>query len=184
MKCSSAFKLMCVLSLGNSALSQQAIGNPPAVPSSHSVAPVPAQAAATTSQTDQTKTAAITNADVIQMASLGVSDDVIIDKIYATKSTGFDTSVTGLTALKTAKVSDAVIRVMINPQTTPVGANGAPLGSPPMAPPNHFNLPTARPASSSLTTQSTSSLPFPATQAHLTRSRATIPGPRRFKRIP
>lgn len=57
----------------------------------------------------------LTNQDVIEMVSLGLSDDVVIDKIRATAATDFDTSVAGLKALKLGKVSDAVIRVMINP---------------------------------------------------------------------
>jgi len=58
----------------------------------------------------------MTNAHVIALAGLGLSDDIIIAKIDAAKATGFDTSIGGLTALKTAKISDGVIRVMINPQ--------------------------------------------------------------------
>jgi hypothetical protein len=57
----------------------------------------------------------MTNQDVIDMVSLGLSDDVVIDKIHATEATDFDTSVAGLKTLKVGKVSDAVIRVMINP---------------------------------------------------------------------
>jgi hypothetical protein len=57
----------------------------------------------------------MTNADVIALASLGLSDDIVVSKIYAAKDTDFDTSVTGLTALKSAHVSDDVIRVMLNP---------------------------------------------------------------------
>jgi hypothetical protein len=57
----------------------------------------------------------MTNEDVIQMVSLGLTDEVIIDKVHATEATDFDTSIAGLTALKQAKVSDAVIRAMINP---------------------------------------------------------------------
>ena len=58
---------------------------------------------------------AMTNQDVIDMVSIGLSDDVIIEKIHATSATEFDTSVRGLKSLKAAKSSDAVIRVMINP---------------------------------------------------------------------
>jgi hypothetical protein len=54
------------------------------------------------------------NQDVIDMVGLGLSDDVIIDKIHATQATEFDTSVAALRILKGAKVSDAVIRAMIN----------------------------------------------------------------------
>jgi hypothetical protein len=57
----------------------------------------------------------LTNQDVIEMVSLGLSDGVIIDKIHASDATAFDTSVPALKALKVAKVSDAVIQAMINP---------------------------------------------------------------------
>jgi hypothetical protein len=60
----------------------------------------------------------ITNKDVIDMAGLGLSDDVIISKIRSASAGGtlqFDTSVDGLKELKAAKVSDEVIKAMINP---------------------------------------------------------------------
>ena len=66
----------------------------------------------------------MTNQDVIDMAGLGLTDDVIIDKIHAAEGTDFDTNMAGLKALKDAKVSDPVIRVMINPHPSPVA--GAP----------------------------------------------------------
>ncbi len=77
----------------------------------------------------------MTNEDITAMVSLGLTDEVIIDKVHAAEATDFDTSVAGLTALKQAKVSDAVIRAMINPhppvvnsalstgQTTPANTN-------------------------------------------------------------
>src|SRR5260370_8678828 len=77
----------------------------------------------------------MTNEDITAMVSLGLTDEVIIDKIHAAGATDFDTSVAGLTALKQAKESDAVIRAMINPhpsavhstlstaQTTPTNTN-------------------------------------------------------------
>jgi hypothetical protein len=66
----------------------------------------------------------VTNQDVISMVQLGLSDDVIIAKIRAASATGgdnvvFDTTLDGLKALKAAKVSDAVIKVMINPAPSP-----------------------------------------------------------------
>ena len=61
----------------------------------------------------------MSNQDVIDMVSLGLSDDVIVDKIHGTDATEFDTSIEGLKALKAAKVSDAVIRAMINPHPAP-----------------------------------------------------------------
>jgi hypothetical protein len=72
----------------------------------------------------------MTNQDVIDMVSLGLSDDVVIDKIHATEATDFDTSIPGLKALKLAKVSDAVIRVMINPHGNTANAGNHPAASP------------------------------------------------------
>lgn len=74
----------------------------------------------------------LTNQDVIEMAKLGLSDDVIITKIRqayeaSTDDVSFDTGVEGLKALKAANVSESVIKVMINPAPAPatiaVGAN-------------------------------------------------------------
>ena len=73
----------------------------------------------------------MTNHDVIDMVSLGLSDDVVIDKIHPTDATDFDTSVAGLKTLKLGKVSDAVIRAMINPH-----GNSAMPGNPASASPN------------------------------------------------
>jgi len=66
----------------------------------------------------QELTSRITNKDVIEMTSIGLSDDVIIEKIRsagAGTTLKFDTSLAGLKELKAAKVSDPVIKVMINP---------------------------------------------------------------------
>src|SRR5215469_4837100 len=56
--------------------------------------------------------------DVIQMVSLGLSDDVIIEKVRSAAATNFDTSIEGLKLLKQAKVSDSVIKAMINPHSS------------------------------------------------------------------
>lgn len=61
-----------------------------------------------------------TNQDVIEMAKLGLSDDVMITKIRqayeaGTDAVSFDTSVDGLKALKAANVPESVIKVMISP---------------------------------------------------------------------
>jgi hypothetical protein len=64
----------------------------------------------------------LTNQDTINMTALGLSDDVIIAKIRSVTgadATKFDTSVDGLKALKAANVSDAVIKVMLNPAPPP-----------------------------------------------------------------
>src|SRR3984885_10380981 len=82
----------------------------------------------------------ITNKDVIDMASLGLSDDVIISKIRSASAGGtlqFDTSVDGLKELKAAKVSDEVIKAMINPAppAAPVVVAAAPMSNDPNLPP-------------------------------------------------
>lgn len=64
----------------------------------------------------------LTNQDIINMAALGLSDDVIIAKIRSVSGADglkFDTSVDGLKSLKAANISDAVIKVMINPAPPP-----------------------------------------------------------------
>ena len=82
----------------------------------------------------------LTNKDVIDMASAGLSDDIIISKIRSASAGGtpqFDTSVNGLKELKAAKVSDDVIKVMINP-TPPAGpivVAAAPMTNDPNLPP-------------------------------------------------
>jgi hypothetical protein len=65
-----------------------------------------------------------TNQDVIEMVKAGLSDEVIVAKIRAVGAAGegvaaFDTSVEGLKTLKDGNVSDAVIKVMINPTPPP-----------------------------------------------------------------
>jgi hypothetical protein len=82
----------------------------------------------------------ITNQDVIDMAGLGLSDDVIIAKIRGASAGGtlqFDTSVDGLKALKAGRVSDEVIKVMINPAppAAPVVVAATPISNDPNLPP-------------------------------------------------
>jgi hypothetical protein len=84
----------------------------------------------------------LTNQDVISLVELGLSEDVIITKIRAASAGGaggisFDTSVEGLKALKAANVSDAIIKVMINPAPAPasVVAVAAPMTIDPSLPP-------------------------------------------------
>jgi hypothetical protein len=82
----------------------------------------------------------ITNKDVIDMAALGLSDDIIIAKIRAAAAGGtlqFDTSVDALKELKAAKVSDEVVKVMINPAppAAPVVVAATPISNDPTLPP-------------------------------------------------
>ena len=59
------------------------------------------------------------------MVALGLSDDVIIDKIHTVESTQFDTSVKELKTLKAARVSDLVIRAMITPHRVVAGGSNS-----------------------------------------------------------
>src|SRR5437588_1212648 len=65
----------------------------------------------------------LSNADVIAMVSLGLSDDVIIEKIRSAPATNFDTGLDGLKVLKASKVSDAVLKAMISPRGSPTGSS-------------------------------------------------------------
>jgi hypothetical protein len=81
----------------------------------------------------------LTNQDIIDMVGLGISDDVIIAKIRSASAQdhlGFDTSVEGLKNLKVGKVSDEVIKVMINPAPPPVAAVPGTATAPPALNPN------------------------------------------------
>jgi hypothetical protein len=82
----------------------------------------------------------ITNKDVIDMAGLGISDDIIIAKIRSAAAGGtlqFDTSIDSLKELKAAKVSDDVIKVMINPAppAAQVVVAATPISNDPTLPP-------------------------------------------------
>jgi hypothetical protein len=83
-----------------------------------------------------------TNQDIIDMAKLGLSDEVIIAKIRAATaanpdSVKLDTSIEALGSLKAANVPDSVIKVMINPTPAPaaVVAGASPMTMDPNLPP-------------------------------------------------
>jgi len=84
----------------------------------------------------------LTNQDIISMVQMGLSEDVITAKIReeGTRDPGalsFDTSLSGLKALKDAKVPDSVIKVMISPAAAPaaVVATAVPMTIDPNLPP-------------------------------------------------
>ncbi len=86
----------------------------------------------------------LVNQDIIDMANLGLSDDIIIAKIRQTyeaapSSVSFDTNIEGLKMLKAANVSEPVIKAMINPAPPPpaaiVAAGPAPVTLDPNLPP-------------------------------------------------
>lgn len=64
----------------------------------------------------QDLTQRMSNKDVIDMVSLGLAEDTIIEKIRTAPEPKFDTSVDALRALKDAKVPDSIIKQMINPK--------------------------------------------------------------------
>lgn len=82
--------------------------------------------AAATSATQK----AMGNADVIALAAAGLPDDIVIAKIQAASLTNFDTSLDGLKSLRAAHVSDAVIRVMIDPHAAAATLTPVPSGLP------------------------------------------------------
>ena len=81
----------------------------------------------------------MTNRDVIDLATLGLGDDVVIEKIRTAPQTAFATDLESLKALKAAHVSDTVIRVMINPKAA--AASPAPTPAVTAAPPANPDVP-------------------------------------------
>ncbi|HEX4756895.1 MAG TPA: hypothetical protein VH308_02900 [Terracidiphilus sp.] len=71
----------------------------------------------------QVQQKSLSNEDVIAMVSLGLSDDVVIEKIRSAAATNFDTGLDGIKVLKAAKVSDAVLKAMISPPGSPTGSS-------------------------------------------------------------
>jgi hypothetical protein len=63
-------------------------------------------------QTEQATAKPLTNADILDMLSAGISQDIVIAKITASASE-FDTSPAALKVLKTANVPDAVTLAMV-----------------------------------------------------------------------
>jgi len=68
----------------------------------------------------------LSNQDILDMVSLGLGDEVILEKIKSAPETDFATDLESLKALKAAKVSDPVIRAMINPKAAAAPAAAAP----------------------------------------------------------
>src|SRR6266850_4071437 len=83
--------------------------------------------------------AGMTNKDVLDLVTVGLGDDVVIEKIRTAPQTGFDTDLESLKALKAAHVSDAVIRVMINPKAAAAPVTPAPAVA--AAPPANPDVP-------------------------------------------
>jgi hypothetical protein len=96
----------------------------------------PSKASAT-----ETAGSKMTNDDVIQLVTGGLSDDVIGTSIRRASATAFDLTPTGLIALKKARVSDTLILFMQNwsppasAQTSSSAAPSAPATAPPPSDP-------------------------------------------------
>jgi hypothetical protein len=75
----------------------------------------------------------LTNDDIVAMTQAGLPQDVVIEKIKASK-TAFDTTTDALVALKKAGVGGDVIRVMVNPAAESRPASGASPWTNPNAP--------------------------------------------------
>ncbi len=60
----------------------------------------------------------LTNDSIIQLLKVGLGDDLIIAKIQKSK-TNFDTSTSGLIALKQAGVSDRLLHIIMDPTSAP-----------------------------------------------------------------
>lgn len=70
-----------------------------------------------TSPTTKAKLEVLTNATIIELAQLGLSEAVMLEKIRQSEG-DFDTSINGLKQLKAAKVSDAIIAAMLKPKAS------------------------------------------------------------------
>jgi hypothetical protein len=81
----------------------------------------------------------LTNKDVLDLVALGLSEDVVIEKIRTAPETAFDTDLESLKVLKAAHISDAVIRIMINPKATAAPAPAAAVAA--ITPPVNPDLP-------------------------------------------
>ena len=78
----------------------------------------------------------LSNQDILDMVSMGLGDDVILEKIRTAPETGFATDLESLKALKAAHVSDPVIRAMINPKAAAAAAAPAASAAAPAANPD------------------------------------------------
>jgi hypothetical protein len=77
---------------------------------------------------------AMTNADVVKMVQGGLGDDLIVTAIRKTSRTAFDLTADGLLQLKGSGVSNAILRVMLDPTAKPeIPPPAVPAPAPPVA---------------------------------------------------
>ncbi len=60
---------------------------------------------------------AMTNQDVLDLAAAGISEDIIVEKIKTAAAKNFDMSVPGIKSLKSAGLSDTIIKAMLQPSS-------------------------------------------------------------------
>jgi len=85
----------------------------------------------------QELTKRLNNKDIIEMVSMGLTDEVIVEKIRSSQEPQFDTGIEAMRALKAANVSPKVMQAMINPHTAlsaPAPAGTAPVRDPHLPP--------------------------------------------------
>jgi hypothetical protein len=82
-------------------------------PQANAAAPASATASPEGSATAKRPEKALRNDDILSLVKVGLDDNLIISKIQAAEATNFDLSTEGIVALKTAKVSNAVIDAMM-----------------------------------------------------------------------
>lgn len=109
---------------------------------------LPSALAQTRTPSATPKREVLTNASIIELTQLGLSEVVIVEKVRQSES-NFDTSVTGLKQLKAARVSDTVIAVMMNPNAKPA------------PPPTPVPPPTPPPPASGLVDSAGRTVPLP-----------------------
>jgi hypothetical protein len=68
--------------------------------------------------------APVANADVVRMVAAGLSDDVVVRAIRAAPATAFDISPNALIDLRAQKVSDPVIKAMLDKQASAAARGG------------------------------------------------------------
>jgi hypothetical protein len=122
----------------------------------------------------------VTNDDVINMVNSGLAENTIL-AVIQTSPANFDTSVSGLIALKKAGVSQNVIDAVLRaPASKPASSIGTPPAPPPPVPrapgvPSVVFLPPNTPAGAQTINQATS-LQLEKTQLSQTKTRATSLG--------
>ena len=101
--------LVAILVAAATHVAAQTAARPAPKPATTTPKPPPTQVAATQG---------MTNADIVNMVTAGLSEAVIAQSIRDANERSFDLSPNGLVALKKANVPDGLISVMLNPSVS------------------------------------------------------------------